>query len=1248
MALPAYRLLSQLGAGRDGVSYRAAPEAGGEAVELRQLDRARADPSRWAALVKRLGVAIRLKHPAALQVETFAASAEPPYVVVAFDDRPTLLERAGGTEPTMPGALAGEAVAVAVTVAGALASAHRLGLVHGALGPWAIRGGGPGLLSIDFTGIDTGSASQRHAEHASLPEKCRAPEVRAGEEPSAAADLFSLGALIAWLCAGETPAASWCPRATHPVHPALVHLVESLIAIDPEERPPAAEAEIRLRGTLEAPGESTAPESQKSGTSEWSVAPSASNETIGMSRSDETSFQPVRLTGLVSGEPVAAAPFARERLGRFRLVSKLGQGGMGEVYKGVDEADGSVVALKILRPDLVDRPSSLRRFHKEARLLGHVRNPFVTNLLEVNEDDGVHYIVLEFVAGASLDRVLADRGRLDERTALAVTADVARGLMDAHRLGIVHRDVKPSNVLIVDALPEAVTCDGSGVVEGRAPRVKLSDFGLARHAVEAESQLLTQSGVIVGTPTYMAPEQCAGGEIDCRADVYSLGATLFHLVAGRPPFQASDWRGVIAKHLNDPPPLLAALNPSVSEGLARVVERTLAKSPEARYADAGALLSDLERLLGGEPTGLPMHPALPEAEPGRVLAFDFAWDLDSPPRRLWPFVSNTDRLDQALGFEPVQYRFSVDPALGVRRFLEGRKAGMVEAGEEHPYEWVEGRRLGVFREYSKGPFKWVVSAVELAPRGARTRLTHKLRLEPRGRLMRLGSRWGVGSRLKRDMERVYRRIDASVSGKLGADPAVDPFEPAPELSDEHRQRLNELLAALVERGIHPDVVARLGDFLASAPDGELSRIRPIALARRLSLPEEAVIAACLHAANVGLLVLLWDLLCPICRIPSDVKETLRALSEHGRCEACQMDYSLDFASSVELIFRVHPQIRQADTNTYCASGPSHSPHVVAQVRVQAGERLELDLDMSEGRYRLRGPQLGWALDFKVRPGTVARRWDLSLAHGPASELVPELGTGGQVLAFSNDSDHPLILRVERVAPRDDALTAARASSLAVFRTLFPAEVLAPGRLVSVASVTLLVTAVDADGPSLYETLGDARAFSILHEQFHLIDELVREAGGALVKTIGEGVLCVFADPNAAVRAALAIPEALAAGETTADLRIRILAHRGPAMAATLNDHLDYFGTTVHQSLEALEATPAGSLVLTRAVASDPDVAGWLRQNRIAGTLLPDSPAGRAVGPLLRIEFPALSPIAQTVRPGERPEREQAKPAFTSL
>ena len=262
-------------------------------------------------------------------------------------------------------------------------------------------------------------------------------------------------------------------------------------------------------------------------------------------------------------------------------------------------------------------------------------------------------------------------------------------------------------------------------------------------------------------------------------------------------------------------------------------------------------------------------------------------------------------------------------------------------------------------------------------------------------------------------------------------------------------------------------------------------------------------------------MLLWDLLCPVCRISSEIKDTLRAIRDHGHCPACNLDYPLDFASSVELIFRVHPEIRPVDLGTYCIGGPAHSPHVPAQVRVAAGERIELPLALPEGSYRLRGPQLPWSLDFQVD----ARRSDPALARStwrPAPDPRPP-GPSAPVTRSSPSptrSTRDLLVRIERTAARTDALTAARASSLALFRELFPGEVLSPGQLATVSTVTLMAVELDpAQADALYRDLGDARAFNVIHELFRLLDEAVRDAGGAVVKTVGEGVLAAFERPG---------------------------------------------------------------------------------------------------------------------------------------
>ncbi len=409
-----------------------------------------------------------------------------------------------------------------------------------------------------------------------------------------------------------------------------------------------------------------------------------------------------------------------------------------------------------------------------------------------------------------------------------------------------------------------------------------------------------------------------------------------------------------------------------------------------------------------------------------------------------------------------------------------------------------------------------------------------------------------------------------------------------------------MLDRLVARGVDPTVAERLGAFVALAPPQEVARLRPIAVARKLGLDPDAVLGACLHGAREGMLILMWDLLCPLCRIPSEIKDTLKALRDHGRCEACNSDYELDFGRSVEMIFRVHPSIREAELGVYCIGGPAHSPHVVAQVRVAAGERIEVELDLTEGAYRLRGPQLPVALEARVDPSARSARWEVDLgrlAEQCTARML--LRPGGQVLQVHNPHDTELVVRLERTAARDDAVTAARAAALGLFRELFPGEVLSPGRLVSVAAVTLLATDLP-EARALAKRNGEAAAFAVLHEHLLRLEALARSNGGALVKAVGDGALAAFHEPAAALRTALDLDR-----EGGDDLRMAL--HRGPALAATINDHLDYFGTIVRQVAATLEMARPGERLVSQAVMDDPAVSATLHQRGLEGEVMPGEP-----------------------------------------
>ncbi|MCX7806071.1 MAG: serine/threonine protein kinase, partial [Planctomycetota bacterium] len=256
---------------------------------------------------------------------------------------------------------------------------------------------------------------------------------------------------------------------------------------------------------------------------------------------------------------------------------------MGSVYKARQPMLDRLVAIKILPPKLAKDAEYIARFFREARAAGKLSHPNIVAGIDVGEADGYYYFAMEYVEGEPLSAVLKREGRLPERRAVEIARQVAEGLRHAHEHDIIHRDIKPENILL----------DASGTA-------KVCDLGLARSA-SGDDISLTQTGTAVGTPYYLSPEQARGDkDLDDRTDVYSLGATLFRMVAGRPPFDGPTAAVVMTKHLSEHPPPLREIVPEISDGLAAVVARTLEKRREDRYASMGELIEDLDRVLAGE------------------------------------------------------------------------------------------------------------------------------------------------------------------------------------------------------------------------------------------------------------------------------------------------------------------------------------------------------------------------------------------------------------------------------------------------------------------------------------------------------------------------------------------------------------------------------------------------------------------------------------------------------------------------
>ncbi len=569
--------------------------------------------------------------------------------------------------------------------------------------------------------------------------------------------------------------------------------------------------------------------------------------------------------------------------------------------------------------------------------------------------------------------------------------------------------------------------------------------------------------------------------------------------------------------------------------------------------------------------------------------FYYRWELQlrANPAALWPYVADTNRFNRDTQLPAVTESAPVLP--NARRQLRFQSKWLTANWTEDPFEWTYPTRFGVVRRYKNSPIKQMRVVLEMTrqPDGG-TQLVYQVWALPRNLLGMAMIPIVIGQISARRFRAAFIQYDKLA--QAGAVPVS--LRHASHLSPGAKGRLETMKQRLAQAGAAPALVNRLVDLVQNADDLTLARLRPYLLADVWEAPRRDVLELFLLATRAGLLDFQWEILCPMCRGAEDrVHHTLAHVTSAAHCQTCNIDFEVNFDQSVELTFIPNPAIRAVKAPDFCVAGPQVTPHIAVQQLLAPQEQRVLSPVLEAGRYRLRTMRLPGAQHLQV---TAVGQSQVNLRaeqDGWPSHELKLIPTPS--LQLTNDTGEEQLLILERTVWSDQAATAAEVTTLQRFRDLFSDEALRPGEQISVGSLTILFTDL-VNSTHLYREIGDATAFGVVMNHFDVLREAIDAEGGALVKTIGDAVMAVFRRPVSALRAILQAQQVLAAPPAgQRPLRLRAALHYGPSIAVSLNNQLDYFGSTINIAARLEKLSQGSDVILSDAVCDDPEVADFL-------------------------------------------------------
>jgi len=556
-------------------------------------------------------------------------------------------------------------------------------------------------------------------------------------------------------------------------------------------------------------------------------------------------------------------------------------------------------------------------------------------------------------------------------------------------------------------------------------------------------------------------------------------------------------------------------------------------------------------------------------------------------------MSRTDWINRALRLPRIHYQMQPAPEGGSVVIASVSAFGLKLQWREFPFEWLEPEFYRVRRVFEGGPFREVRSALELkALPNDCCQAVFYAEWTPRGALGRVLARLGSGPKTRREIHHIMAHVQEFLAGRKKI---VLPGLPA---QTANQSALQTGLQKLAQSGQPPKLINRLETFLRESPDVELSHIRPLALARRWEVDSWWVLGLCLRATRCGLLNLRWEVLCPNCRSSRQAPATsLSQIKSLAHCDVCDIKYDAEFDKSVELKFSVNPAVRPVNDQTYCLAGPGGKPHILSQAWLEAGTERTWKWPSVKCALRVQSPQV--AASMTIPPGDLPAPPQRLVITCRADKFVltheTAVGDATANVRLVNSLPCPVLVGWHQLAWSEDILTAARVTNWQEFRDLFADEVISPNEQVTVGSQVVLFT--DLRGSTaLYHAMGDARAYKLVRNHFEVLNKVIAEQHGGVVKTIGDAVMATFSRVDDALEAVRQAFEQLPAANPglAAPLILKSSLHVGPCLAVNANDKLDYFGTAVNLAARMVECCDGGDLTVSDELFQRPETARFLQ------------------------------------------------------